>query len=122
MRFPRGATRPGTPPEHSASKALLAYNAWRLLLLLGCLGVGYAAGLRGLWLIVGALIVSGVLSVFMLKRQRIAMGQAVESQIDRGRAALARKTAEEDAYVDAMAAREAATAAGVPTQPPHDVP
>jgi hypothetical protein len=122
MRFPRGAVRPGTPPDHSASKALLAYNAWRLLLLLGCLGVGYVAGLRGLWLIVGALVVSGVLSVFVLKRQRIAMGLAVESQIERGRAALARKTAEEDAYVDAMAAEEAATAAGVPAPPPHDVP
>jgi hypothetical protein len=100
---------------------LLAYNAWRLLLLLGCLGVGYVSGLRGLWLIVGALIVSGVLSIFLLKRQRIAMGMAVESQVERGRAALARKTAEEDAYVDAMAAQEA-TAAGVPAPPPHDAP
>jgi hypothetical protein len=106
MRLRRGAERRGTPPDHSASKALLAYNAWRLLLLVGCLAIGYFATLRGLWLIVSALVVSGVLSVFLLKRQRIAMGMAVESQIDRGRRLLARRTAEEDAYADALAAQQ----------------
>jgi hypothetical protein len=122
MRLPRGAARRGTPPEHSASKALLAYNAWRLLLLVGCLVVGYAVGLPGLWLVVSALITSGVLSLFLLKRQRIAMGMAVESQIERGRALLAAKTAEEDAYADAIAAEQAA-ADGVPVAtPPHDAP
>jgi hypothetical protein len=117
MRLPRGAARRGTPLEHSPSKALLAYNAWRLLLLLGCLAIGFLLGLPGLWLVVSALLVSGVLSYFLLKRQRIAMGMAVESQIERGRARLAQKTAAEDAYVDAMAAAEA-TGDGVPAAPP----
>jgi hypothetical protein len=117
MRLPRGAARRGTPPEHSPSKALLAYNAWRLLLLVICLAIGYALQLPGLWLVVSALIVSGVLSLFLLKRQRIAMGMAVESQIERGRARLAQKTAAEDAYVDAMAAAEA-TGDGAPAAPP----
>jgi hypothetical protein len=117
MRLRRGAERRGTPPDHSASKALLAYNAWRLLLLVGCLAIGYAATLRGLWLIVSALVASGALSVFVLKRQRIAMGMAVESQIDRGRRLLAQKTAEEDAYADALAAQQAQEAAGVQAPP-----
>jgi hypothetical protein len=117
MRLPRGWARRGTPPEHSASKALLAYNAWRLLLLVGCLAIGYATQLRGLWLIVSALIVSGVLSLFLLKRQRIAMGIAVESQVQRGRQLIAQKTAAEDAYVDAMAAAES-TEDGVPASSP----
>jgi hypothetical protein len=119
MRLRRGAERRGTPPDHSASKALLAYNAWRLLLLVGCLAIGYAATLRGLWLIVIALVVSGALSLFLLKRQRIAMGMAVESQIDRGRRLVAQKTAEEDAYADALAAQQAqdAAGAGVPAPP-----
>jgi hypothetical protein len=117
MRLPRGAVRRGTPPEHSPSKALLAYNAWRLLLLVVCLAIGYALRLPGLWLVVSALVVSGVLSVFLLKRQRIAMGMAVESQIERGRAKLAQKTAAEDAYVDAMAAADTA-GDDVPAAPP----
>jgi hypothetical protein len=116
MRLPRGASRRGTPLEHSPSKALLAYNAWRLLLLVVCLAIGYALGLPSLWLVVSALLVSGVLSYFLLKRQRIAMGMAVESQIERGRAKIAQKTAAEDAYVDAMAAE--ATGDGVPAAPP----
>jgi hypothetical protein len=93
--------------------ALLVYNAWRLLLLLACLGIGYLASLRGLALIVVALLVSGALSFVLLKQQRINMGMAVESQVARGRRRLAERTAREDAYADAMAARDATT-----TDPP----
>ena len=89
MRLPGVPSRRGTPPEHSPSKALLAYNAWRLLLLVACLAIGDLAGLHGFPLIVVALLVSGVLSWFLLKRQRINMGMAVESQVQRGRSKLA---------------------------------
>jgi hypothetical protein len=112
MRLPGVPSRRGTPPEHSASKALLAYNAWRLLLLVACLGIGDLAGLHGFPLIVVALLVSGVLSWFLLKRQRINMGMAVESQVQRGRSKLAERTAREDAYADALAAQQAQQAAG----------
>jgi hypothetical protein len=86
---------------------MLAYNAWRLLLLVACLGIGYLAGLHGFLLIVVGLLVSGVLSWFLLKRQRINMGMAVESQVQRGRSKLAERTAREDAYADALAAQQA---------------
>jgi hypothetical protein len=121
MRLPGVPARRGTPPEHSASKALLAYNGWRLLLLAGCLGIGYAASLRGFALIVSALVVSGLLSWFLLKRQRINMGMAVESQVQRGRQKLAERTAREDAYADALAAQQAAAADRPTTRPNHDV-
>ncbi len=92
---------------------MLAYNAWRLLLLVACLGIGDLAGLHGFPLIVVALLVSGVLSWFLLKRQRISMGMAVESQVQRGRSKLAERTAREDAYADALAAQQAAEADAV---------
>jgi hypothetical protein len=121
MRLPGVPSRRGTPPEHSPSKALLAYNGWRLLLLAACLGIGYLAGLRGFALIVVALLASGVLSWFLLKRQRISMGMAVESQVQRGRSKLAERTAREDAYADALAAQQAQqarAAAQTPEQEP----
>jgi hypothetical protein len=82
------------------------------LLLVACLGIGDLAGLHGFPLIVVALLVSGVLSWFLLKRQRINMGMAVESQVQRGRSKLAERTAREDAYADALAAQQAQQAAG----------
>jgi hypothetical protein len=96
------------PGQVSPSKALLAYNALRGLLLVSCLGIGYLAGLRGLLLIVVALAVSGLASWFLLKNQRIKMGMAVEQAVARGRGVMAERTAKEDEYADAVLARQAA--------------
>jgi hypothetical protein len=90
----------------SAARAVLRYNLARLGLLVGCGVLGYVAGLRGILLIVAALLVSGVLSWFLLARQRIAMGAAVESVVIRTRGRVAQRTAAEDAYVDAVLARQ----------------
>jgi hypothetical protein len=94
-------------PTPSPARALLSYNLLRAALLAGCLGIGYLAGLSGLVLIVVALLVSGVLSWFLLTRQRVGMGLAIERSVERGRARMAARTAAEDAYADEMA-REAA--------------
>jgi hypothetical protein len=93
------------PRPASAGRAFLAYNVLRLLLLVACLGVGWLAGLRGLPLIVGALLVSGGVSYLALRRQRIAMGIAVEEQVLRARVKLAERTEAEDSYVDSLADR-----------------
>ena len=53
-------------------------------------------------LLAAALIVSGVLSWFLLARQRAAMAEVVGVAVTRGRSRLAQRAAEEDAYVDAM--------------------
>jgi hypothetical protein len=96
------------PGQASPSKALLAYNALRGLLLLACLGIGYLSGLRGLILIVAALAVSGLLSWFLLQKQRVRMGMAVEQAVTRGRVVMADRTAKEDEYADAVLAQQAA--------------
>lgn len=93
-------------------RAVVTYNLARLGLFVGCALLGYVAGLRGLGLLVGALLVSGVLSWFLLARQRTAMAEVVGGTIGRGRGRLASRTAAEDAYVDAVHADVHADATG----------
>lgn len=85
-----------------AARAVWAYNAARFGLFVVCAGLAYLAGLRGIWLIGAALVVSGVLSWFLLARQRMAMATAVETAVQRSRSRLAARTAAEDAYADAL--------------------
>lgn len=81
---------------------MLTYNLLRLVLLAVCIGIGLLVGLRGLWLFVAALLASGIASYFLLARQRIAMGTAVENRVARTRSRMAERAAAEDAYVDAI--------------------
>lgn len=114
MTAPTPPTSAGPAPG-SASKALLVYNALRLLLLAACFGLGYLAGLRSLALLVAALLVSGILSWFLLRSQRIRAGMAVEqavaksgagakvtAPVRRRREAMRARVEAEDAYVDAL--------------------
>ena len=90
------------------------YNVARLALLGVCVGLGWLAGLRGYLLIIAALLVSGVLSWFVLRQQREVMGAAVERTVERSRVRMAEHAAAEDHLVDeAIAARPPA-----PPQPP----
>ena len=86
----------------SAARSVVAYNLGRLGLFVGCAVLGYVAGLRGLVLLAAALLVSGVLSWFLLARQRAAMAEVVGDAVTRGRSRLAQRAAEEDAYVDSL--------------------
>ncbi|HTR70975.1 MAG TPA: hypothetical protein VMH41_12215 [Mycobacteriales bacterium] len=86
-------------------RAFATYNVLRALLLVLALGIGWLAGLRGLILIVAGLAVSGIVSLFLLKRQAIAMGEAVEHTIARSRERLAARSASEDATADEIHAR-----------------
>jgi hypothetical protein len=88
--------------EPSGAKAVLVYNLMRLSLLVGCAVIAYVVGLRGIWLVAAAFLASGVLSWFLLTRQRIAMGVAIERTVERGRAKAAARTAAEDDYADAV--------------------
>jgi len=91
----------------------MTYNLCRLGLFLGCAVLGALAGLRGLVLIAAALLVSGVLSWFLLARQRAAMADVVGSAVTRGRGRLAARTEAEDAYVDSVASQPTSTEDGV---------
>ena len=86
----------------SAARSVLGYNLGRFALFVACLFLGYFAGLRSILLIVVALVVSGVLSYFLLARQRVAMAAAVTNAVTKSRTRLAERTTAEDAYVDAL--------------------
>jgi hypothetical protein len=79
----------------------------RFALFLGCLGLVIAVGLRGFTALLVALVASGLLSLFLLSRQRAAMSVAVDRRMSRiGDRARARTEAE-DAYVDSLHADQA---------------
>lgn len=80
----------------------MVYTAARAGLLLICLVLGWVAGLSGAFLLVVALLVSGLISWFVLQRQRIAMGGVVERRVNRLRSRIDERAAAEDAYVDAL--------------------
>jgi hypothetical protein len=88
--------------QGSAARVVVAYNLGRLGLFVACCVLGYLAGLRGLVLLAGALVVSGILSWFLLARQRAAMAEVVGGALTRGRSRLGQRGAEEDAYVDSL--------------------
>ena len=90
------------PDRPRDGRAVVVYTAARVGLLVGCLLVGWVAGLTGPLLLVAALVASGVLSWFLLRRQRVAMGGAIERRVERARVRVGRRSAAEDAYVDAI--------------------
>lgn len=91
-----------TPAQPSGARAVLVYNLLRLALLGACLALGWLAGLRGLaWIAIGFLV-SGILSWFLLAKQRVGMGMAIERTVERGRTKLAERTAAEDAYAESV--------------------
>ena len=79
----------------------------RLALFLGCLGVVLAIGLRGFPALLVALVASGLLSLFLLTRQRAAMSVAVDRRVNSLRDRARARTEAEDAYVDSLHADEA---------------
>jgi len=94
-------TSPQTPGRRDG-RAFVIYTAARAALLLACLGLGRLSGLTGPFLLIVALLVSGVVSWFVLRRQRIAMGGEVERRVNRLRDRIDQRAAAEDAYVDAL--------------------
>lgn len=57
--------------------AFIRYSTLRLAMLLVVGAVLYVFGLRGFWLLAIALVVSGIASLFLLDRQRDALGESV---------------------------------------------
>ena len=90
------------PAGRHDGRAVVVYTAARVGLFLGCLVLGWITGLDGALLLIAALLVSGVLSWFLLRRQRVAMGNVVGRRVERVQGRLDARAAVEDAYVDAM--------------------
>jgi hypothetical protein len=95
-------TTPQLPDAPHGGRAAVVYTALRLALFVGCFVVVYLVGLRGFVALVVALVVSGLLSLFVLARLRTAMSIGVDRRISRLRARAEARTAAEDAYVDAL--------------------
>jgi hypothetical protein len=92
--------------ETSGAKAVLLYTQQRHSPLIACADIAHFLGLRGIWLVAAAFLASGVLSWFLLTRQRIAMGAAIERTVEKGRAKAAERTAAEDAYAESVHAAD----------------
>ena len=90
---------PDTPP---GGRAAVVYTAMRLALFVGCLVVVFVIGLRGFVALLVALVGSGLLSLFLLARQRTAMSVAVDRRVGRLRERTQARTRAEDAYVDSL--------------------
>ncbi len=76
--------------------AFIRYSTLRLAVLLVVGAVCYLVGLRGFMLLLVALIVSGVLSLFVLDRQREALGESVGGVLSRINARIDANTRSED--------------------------
>jgi len=74
----------------------------RLGLFVVCLLAVYAIGFRGFVALVVALVASGLISLFVLARQRSSMSVAVDRRMSRLRARSQARTQAEDAYVDRL--------------------
>ena len=88
------------PDRQSSGRAVAVYTLLRLLLFAVVAGVAFAAGLRGLALLVLALLASGIASWFLLSGPRARMSEAVDAAARRLRA----RTEAEDEYVDQVMA------------------
>ncbi len=83
---------------------MLAYTAMRLLLFVGALGMLYLVGARGLLLFALAVLVSGLLSFWLLTGQRDAMSAALVARTSRLRSRLdAGARSEDDDRVEPQA-------------------
>lgn len=67
---------PEVAPAASAGRLWLIYTALRLVVFIGTAGVGLVLGLHGFPLVLLALLVSSIVSLFVLRPQRDALVRA----------------------------------------------
>ena len=89
-------------PGPRDGRAIAVYTGARLGLFVLCLVLAWVVGLNGGMLLIVALVASGVLSWFVLRRPRVAMSTAVERRVARVQHRIDARSAAEDAYVDSL--------------------
>jgi hypothetical protein len=80
--------------------ALMRYTALRLLVFAVVAVLLWIVGLRGLWLLLVAVLVSGLVSLFVLNRSRDAVSAAYVERREKIKQRMAERTAAEDAWND----------------------
>ena len=63
-------------------KSVLTYTVLRLLILLSFLAVGYLVGLRGIVLLLVSVLTSGIVSLFVLSRNRDQVSTSISGLFD----------------------------------------
>lgn len=84
-------------------RAFGVYTASRVALFVAFVALTYAAGLRGVIVLVIALVLSSVASYFVLARQRAAFSLALERHVEHRRGRASSRAAREDAIADRIA-------------------
>lgn len=79
----------------TASPALL-YSIQRLLLLIAVGAPMYLVGMRGFWLLATAFVLSGLISLFVLRRQRDQVSIGLTSRLESWNAKIDKRAAAED--------------------------
>lgn len=67
---PQAADDATSAPSAAQQHPVLVYTTWRIAIFIVVLVVLYLVGLRDVWLLVLAFLVSGVASIFLLNRRR----------------------------------------------------
>jgi Protein of unknown function (DUF4229) len=93
------------PDRRPGGRAVVVYTALRLALFVAVVALGLAVGLRGIVLLLVAVIGSGVASWFLLAGPRARLGENVDRTLQRWR----ERGREEDDYVDALMAEQGVT-------------
>jgi hypothetical protein len=80
--------------------AFLRYTLLRVLLFLVVAALLWIVGIRGVWLVMFAILGSGIISVFALSRSRDAASVALANRMSTIKSRMAERTAAEDAWDD----------------------
>ncbi|HSF27287.1 MAG TPA: DUF4229 domain-containing protein [Actinomycetes bacterium] len=80
-----------------AAPPALRYSLLRVTLFVAALALWFGLGLRGFWLLIAAVLMSGVVSYFLLTEPRAAMSERLSARFSRlGRRIDERTRAEDD--------------------------
>lgn len=87
--------------------AFLRYTVLRVLLFLAVAALLWIVGIRGLWLVMFAILGSGIISVFALSRSRDAASAALANRMSTIKGRMAERASAEDAWDDEQRAKSA---------------
>ncbi len=80
--------------------AFVRYTALRVLVFVVVAALLWIFGLRGFWLVLVAILLSGFVSLFALNRSRDELSAAIVERRERIKKRMAERTAAEDAWND----------------------
>jgi hypothetical protein len=81
-------------------KSVITYTFLRLLILLSFLAVGYLVGLRGIALLLVSVLTSGIVSLFVLSRNRDQVSTSISGLFQGINNRISRAAEKEDKIID----------------------